>query len=289
MSYINSALRKVQKERDSRYAAYGDFISSRRKGTSAPRAWRLFAVPAVVAGILGILAAVAWLVYPAATAKVKGAAPLSPQVAAEKRPTAGQAIPVVGQVLPATGPALPTAGQVSPTAGLPATGQAIPATGPALPTAGQTLPAAGQVAPGAAAGVNGALSRAAPVYEAALVAQRGKRWPEAERLYQQALAIDPRQVKAMNNLGVLYLNQKRSVEAMELFVKALAIQDNYVDPYYNLACLYSRLGNIKASLSYLERAVKIDGQVKKWAKQDNDFKKMHSLPEFTTITEELVK
>jgi tetratricopeptide (TPR) repeat protein len=88
---------------------------------------------------------------------------------------------------------------------------------------------------------------------------------------------------------VLYMTQKRPEAAMELFVKAMAIQDGYVDPYYNLACLYSQSGNVRASLSYLERAVKIDGQVRKWAKQDNDFKKMQSLPEFHKITEELVK
>jgi tetratricopeptide (TPR) repeat protein len=85
------------------------------------------------------------------------------------------------------------------------------------------------------------------------------------------------------------MTQKRSEEAMELFVKALTIQDAYVDPYYNLACLYSQMGNVRASLSYLERAAKIDGQARKWAKQDNDFKKMRSLPEFNKITEELVK
>jgi hypothetical protein len=49
------------------------------------------------------------------------------------------------------------------------------------------------------------------------------------------------------------------------------------------------MGNVKAGLSYLERAAKIDSQVKKWAKQDNDFKNMRSLPEFNKITEEVVK
>ena len=245
MSYINSALRKVQKERDSRYAAYGEFISSRRRaGSSTAGTWRVFVLPAVVAGALGVLALVAWLLYPAATAKVKISAP---------RPPLGVAV----RDLTATGPALPVVGKAAPVA------------------------ADGEHA--------AALARAVPVYEAALAAQRAKRWPEAERLYQQTLAFDPHQVEAMNNLGVLYMNQKRPEAAMELFFKALAIKDNYVDPYYNLACLYAQQGNIKAGLSYLERAAKIDGQVKKWAKEDNDFKKMKSLPEFNKITEELIK
>jgi tetratricopeptide (TPR) repeat protein len=265
MSYINSALRKVQKERDSRYAAYGDFISSCRKGTAAARTWRVFAFPAAVVVILGMLAVVAWFVYQATHAQVKGSVVVSPPRAA-----------AVAQH--SSGPASP------------ATGQTLPAGGPVSPAAEQTSPAGGQASPAANARDDAARRvRSAQIYEEALAAQRAKRWKEAESLYQQALAFDPRHVKALNNLGVLYMTQKRSEEAMELFVKALAIQDAYVDPYYNLACLYSQLGNVRASLSYLERAAKIDGQVRKWAKQDNDFKKMRSLPEFNKITEELVK
>jgi tetratricopeptide (TPR) repeat protein len=238
MSYINSALRKVQKERDGRYAVYGDFISScregRRDGASAARRWRVFAFPAAVAVILGILAVAGWVFYPAAIPTVKGSVAVSPpQAATVVQHSAG---------------------------------------------------------PAASAGEDAARrDRSAQVYESALAAQRGRRWQEAESLYQQTLSFNPRHVQALNNLGVLYMTQKRTEAAMELFIKAMAIQDDYVDPYYNLACLYSQSGNIRASLSYLERAVKIDGQVRKWAKQDNDFKKMQSLPEFHKITEELVK
>jgi tetratricopeptide (TPR) repeat protein len=238
MSYINSALRKVQKERDSRYAVYGDVISSCREGSRdeapAVRSRRVFAFPAAVAFILGILAVAGWIFFPSTTPTVKGSAPVSPPLAA-----------IVAQQ----------------------------STGPAA----------------AAKDDSPRRDRSAQIYESALAAQRGRRWQEAESLYQQAISIDPRHVQALNNLGVLYMTQKRSEEAVELFVKALAIQSGYVDPYYNLACLYSQSGNIRASLGYLERAVGIDGQVRKWAKQDNDFKKMQSLPEFHKITEELVK
>ncbi len=234
MSYINSALRKVQKERDSRYAVYGDFISSRRDGVSVAGSWRVFAFPATVLSILGILAVAGWFFYPVTTPAVKGSVAVPPP----------QAATVAEQL---------------------------------------TWPAA-------ATGEDSARrDRSAQVYELALAAQRGRRWQEAESLYQQAISYDPRHVQALNNLGVLYMTQKRPEEALELFVKALAIQAGYVDPYYNLACLYSQSGNVRASLSYLERAVKIDVQVRKWAKHDNDFKMMQSLPEFNKITEELVK
>lgn len=234
MSYINSALRKVQKERDSRYAIYGDFISSRRDGIYVARNWRVFAFPAAAIFILGLMAVVGWFFYPATTPTVKGPVVASPP----------QAATVAKQL---TGP------------------------------------------PAATREDSARRDRSAQVYESALAAQRGRRWQEAERLYQQAISLDPRHVQALNNLGVLYMKQKRSEAAIELFVKALAIQAGYVDPYYNLACLYSQSGNVRASLNYLERAVNIDGQVRKWAKQDNDFSRMHSLPEFNKITEDLVK
>ena len=227
MSYINSALKKVQKEKDGRYAFRGDVVMTRGAQKSPAGKWRvsLFAVGIVVT--LVSLSVLVWLSYPVATREANKRSP---------------------NITPVTTVASPPAFTV----------EAFP-------------------------------DKADRLYQEALVAQRGKRWEEAESFYRQVLALDARHLQALNNLGVLYMRKNRSDEAIELFVKAVAAKGDYVDPYYNLACLYSQLGNMEASLHYLQRAVKIDSNIREWAKKDMDFTKMHSLPAFKKITEELIK
>ncbi len=232
MSYINSALRKVQKERHSRYAPYTEIISGAGGTACQAGAWRAFVFPAVLAVLLAILVLLTWLLYRTATRPVQGAAAVAEVATAEPR-------------------------------------KALPDSAPRE--------------------VRAPVSQAVRLYEAALAAQRGQKWEEAENLYKQVLAVDPRHAHSLNNLGVIYMSQRRFDGAMELFVKAMAAQRDYVDSYYNLACLYSQLGDIRASLGFLERAAQINGKVRGWAKLDVDFEKMRALPEFKKITEELVK
>ncbi len=233
MSYINTALRKVQKERDGRYLAYGNIIASTPARSSRGKKRRYLVVAAAVMVPFLILAIVAYSLYSSA-------------VEARKGPTA----------------------QVPPKAAVAPPAQATGAT---------------------PEGDRPGITRAAKLYEEALGAQRGKRWEEAESFYRQALSLDPRHVYALNNLGVLYMSKHRYDEAIELFVKAVAAKEDYVDPYYNLACLYAQRDNASAALLYLEKAVKIDGKVRKWANNDADFKRLRLLPDFKKITEELVK
>lgn len=232
MSYINSALKKVQKEKDGRYALYGNVVMTRgaQKTPGGKRRLSFFAAGSVV--ILVSLSVLVWLSYPVATREVKRSPSITP----------------------------------------------VPAIAPS-PVFTAEAPGRGQTP----------LDKSDRLYQEALAAQRGKRWEEAESFYRQALALDARHLQALNNLGVLYMRKNRSDEAIELFVKAVAAKDDYVDPYYNLACLYSQLGNVDAGLHYLQRAIKIDSNVREWARKDTDFKKMHSLPAFKKITEELIK
>ncbi len=232
MSYINSALRKVQKERHSRYAPYTDIISGARETAKRAGAWRAFVFPAALAVLVAILVFLAWLLYRTARVPIQGSATVAEVATAEPR-------------------------------------KAVPDSAPRE--------------------VRAPVSQSARLYEAALAAQRGQKWEEAENLYKQVLAVDPRHAHSLNNLGVIYMSQRRFDGAMELFVKAMAAQKDYVDSYYNLACLYSQLGDIRASLGFLDRAAQIDGKVRQWAKVDADFEKMRSLPEFKKITEELVR
>lgn len=233
MSYINSALRKAQRERDSsRYASYGDFHALPGDNRARGRKWKALALSLTAAVFIALLSFIGLDRYRVgagrekdATSKVSQVAPLQP--AADMQAPAGR-------------------------------------------------------------GEGGQFPGAAELYGEAIKAQRDRRWGDAEILYKRALSIDPQHIHALNNLGVIHMREKRYAQAVELFVKAIAAKNDYVDPYYNLACLYSQQKNVQAGLRYLEQAIKIDGAVRKWAKEDADFINLHTCPEFKKITEKLV-
>ena len=120
----------------------------------------------------------------------------------------------------------------------------------------------------------------------ALAAQRKGALRQAEALYRQVLLLDPERVEALNNLGVLYLQQKKRDWAISMFSKAIVLKKDYVDPYYNLACMYAQAGEIDESLWYLKAALAIDAQVEQWAKKDADLKYLVTSDAFKKIREE---
>jgi tetratricopeptide (TPR) repeat protein len=131
-----------------------------------------------------------------------------------------------------------------------------------------------------------AASREADIrYREALAAQRRGESAEAEALYRKVLLLDPSHVRALNNIGVLYLEQKQDDRAVAMFSQAIVLKKNYVDPYYNLACLYARAKQIEASLRYLKMAMAIDPDVKNWLEKDADMKNVVASPAFKKFME----
>jgi tetratricopeptide (TPR) repeat protein len=122
-------------------------------------------------------------------------------------------------------------------------------------------------------------------YQEALIAQRTGDLRRAEALYEKVLALDPGHVRTLNNLGVIYMGQKKRGKAIAVFGRAVVLKKDYVDPYYNLACLYAQMNEIDESLWYLKVAVAIDGGVINWVKKDADMKNVVASPEFKKIME----
>ncbi|MCX5822204.1 MAG: tetratricopeptide repeat protein [Deltaproteobacteria bacterium] len=122
-------------------------------------------------------------------------------------------------------------------------------------------------------------------YQEALIAQRMGDLRRAEALYEKVLALDPGHVRTLNNLGVIYMGQKKWGKAIAVFGRAVVLKKDYVDPYYNLACLYAQTNEIDESLWYLKVAVAIDGGVINWVKKDADMKNVVASPEFKKIME----
>ena len=231
MSYINDALRKAQKDKDSRYERFGGVIAQNPEGPDRRRKRRAV-VGAIVALAILVSAVLFFVVYglKQLPGRPKGAS-LSPATVAEK--PVPKATEKVNR--PSDGPPVTSEADVR--------------------------------------------------YQEALIAQRAGDLGRAETFYEKVLALDPGHVRTLNNLGVIYMGQKKREKAIAVFGRAVVLKKDYVDPYYNLACLYAQTNEIDESLWYLKVAVSIDGGVIDWVKKDVDMKNVLASPEFKKIME----
>jgi tetratricopeptide (TPR) repeat protein len=161
-----------------------------------------------------------------------------------------------------------------------------------LPTKSMSIPA--KEAPVASAAPQGAVvtenngqnmgQDLSDLYRTALAVQKGGQVAEAERMYRAILERQPAHSGALNNLGIIYMNQNRNAEAVRLFKEATAIKDGSADPHYNLACIYARMNDLSTSIQYLKTAVELNPMVKSWAREDKDLSNLKGSPEFKKIT-----
>jgi tetratricopeptide (TPR) repeat protein len=249
MSYINDALRRAQRERDCRYERFGEIIASRLDGAALPGK-RRFLLGAAVTLVVLVPAVLLLAVYALNQSPPAGRGNQGPA------PVPGEKAAVTGAVVPPTGRS--------------AAATAVPQTEKAFARAEDRAPASGE---------------ARALYLEALAAQRKGELDGAEALYRKVLLLAPGHVQALNNLGVLYMGQKKSDRAISMFSRAIVLKKDYVDPYYNMACLYAQAKEIDESIWYLKIAVAINGDVKKWVEKDADMKNVAESPAFKKITE----
>ena len=127
-------------------------------------------------------------------------------------------------------------------------------------------------------------AKAEEYYETARHLQNTGRLEDAKRLYRKTLMLDPGSVYALNNLGVLYMQDKSYAEAQNSFEHAIQQRPDYVDPYYNLACLHALKGETISSLAQLKKAISLDTSVREWARKDRDLQSLKGEPGFQEIT-----
>lgn len=123
------------------------------------------------------------------------------------------------------------------------------------------------------------------LYDEALRYQKKGLLDKAEDIYGHILKEAPAHAAALNNLGVIFLAKKDMDRARTHFERAIAHKMDYVDPYYNLACLYSREGNRVKGLEYLEKALRLNNDVKNWAKNDRDLEGLRRTDQFRALME----
>lgn len=76
--------------------------------------------------------------------------------------------------------------------------------------------------------------------------------------YRRAIELEPTYADAYNNLGNIYLLQKRYYEAIELFQRALRYHPSDALFHYNLGVCYELVGEHKKAKAELDRARELD-------------------------------
>jgi tetratricopeptide (TPR) repeat protein len=117
-------------------------------------------------------------------------------------------------------------------------------------------------------------------YEKARAFHKRGRLQAAKRLYEKTLSADPGHVDALNNLGVIQLQEGNYPAARSSFTQAIRLQPDYVDSHYNLACLNALGGEASQGLAHLKKAIMVDPAVKGWAREDADLDSLRRLPGF---------
>jgi len=257
MSYINEALKKAQEEKNSRYGKQDDVAAASsvagRKRRS-PARWGIFAAISLI--FLGIFLLAALFIFSPSAADH----PFFNMSAKTGDVAAGSAekkdVPKVEK---------PAAAKVSNEEALEKSPSASPADEKKNPQEEKR-----------AVEIKG-------LCEEASTAGRKGDFSRARALYEKALKLAPDNVEAVNNLGVVYLAEKKREKALSLFRRAILLKRDYVDPYYNMACLYAQKNDIDQSLWYLKIAISIDKEVVNWVKKDADMKVVVASPKFKEI------
>jgi len=121
------------------------------------------------------------------------------------------------------------------------------------------------------------------LYEKASTLLKLGRFQEAKKLYEAVISLDPGYVEALNNLGVIYINEGDFDAAKENLEKAVRLNPRHVESYYNMACLYAIKGETEQGLEYLKKAVSLDSNVREWAREDSDLQNLKSSEEFIQL------
>lgn len=86
---------------------------------------------------------------------------------------------------------------------------------------------------------------------------RTKRFNEAKVAFSRAISIQPDNVIALNNLGLIYMEEGNEKEAEVRFRTALKDDPNYPEALNNLGLLYVREGNYEEAIRLYKSALKI--------------------------------
>ena len=98
----------------------------------------------------------------------------------------------------------------------------------------------------------------------------------------KSLSIDGNYGYARFNKALAYELYGNMDEALKWYNKALEVED-YVWSYYGISSIYGRRGDVENTMTYLNKAIKIDSEVKEVAKTEHDFDPVKNSEEFQEL------
>ena len=83
---------------------------------------------------------------------------------------------------------------------------------------------------------------------------------EASKIFQKILNIDPKNKKALNNIGNVFKERGMYEEAIKFYEKAISIDSSYKTAKANLAVLFHELGNLKDAEKFYKELINLDSR-----------------------------
>jgi tetratricopeptide (TPR) repeat protein len=95
------------------------------------------------------------------------------------------------------------------------------------------------------------------LYDRASELTRNGDFTKSAQLWEEAMALEPADARAHNNLGVALTRLRRQREAVQSYRRAIALNPTYADAYSNLGAALWSLGSQTEALQAWEVAVKL--------------------------------
>ncbi len=84
---------------------------------------------------------------------------------------------------------------------------------------------------------------------------------EALSLFNQMIVINDKHPSTYNNIGNIYLEQKKVIEARTFYLKAQKVDPQMAEASNNLAICNQKLGNFSLAESHYKKAILLDGKI----------------------------
>jgi len=96
------------------------------------------------------------------------------------------------------------------------------------------------------------------IFTKAIDHHKNKKIDLAEKLYKKVIKKDPKHIRALNNLGIIFFSLKKFNKAIEVFEKTINIESNYLSGHNNLGLLFKETKNYQKATDCFKKAIKIN-------------------------------